>query len=242
MLPKGPPPPPPCSRPGALIACPLAPAAKRRTLARKRGGSLGQRRDLRRDRDRHRSRGVRGRDPRRPDGPQDRDRGARPRRLRGHLPPARVHPHEGAPPHRRPLRGPEAPQGVRDPGRERGARLPRGDVAQGPDRPPPQQGDRDLPLQEEQDHALQGTRPPRGGEGRRREGRGGRDEGRHEERHPRHRLPAEVASRASPRTARRSSPRTRSCSSRRSRRASSSSAPARSGSSSPRCSPASARR
>ena len=145
-------------------------------------------------------------DPRRPDGPQDRDRGARPGRLRRHLPPARVHPDEGPPPHRRPLRGPQEPQGVRDRRRERRPRLPRRHVAQGPDRPPPQQGDRDLPLQEEQDHPLQGARPPRGGEGRRGEGRGRGDQGRHEERDPRHRLPAEVPARHRARTARPSSP------------------------------------
>ena len=35
-----------------------------------------------------------------------------------------------------------------------------------------QQGDRDLPLQEEQDHPLQGPRAPRGAEGGRGQGRG----------------------------------------------------------------------
>ena len=39
-----------------------------------------------------------------------------------------------------------------------GHRLRRRDGAQEPDRDPPQQGHRELPLQEEQDHALQGPR------------------------------------------------------------------------------------
>ena len=62
--------------------------------------------------------GLRGRHPGRPDGPQDRGRGARSRRLRRHLPPARLHPHQGPAAHRRPLRGPEERQGVRDRGRQ----------------------------------------------------------------------------------------------------------------------------
>ena len=57
--------------------------------------------------------------------------------LRRHLPPARLHPHQGAPPHRRPLRGPEERQGVRHRGRERRHRLRRRHGAQGPDRHPP---------------------------------------------------------------------------------------------------------
>ena len=48
-----------------------------------------------------------------------------------------LHPHQGPPPHRGPLRGLQEPQGVRDRRRERGPRLPRRDVAQGPHRPPP---------------------------------------------------------------------------------------------------------
>ena len=112
---------------------------------------------------------------------------------------ARLHPHEGPAAHRRPLRGPEARQGVRHPGREHRPRLRRGDGPQAPHRDPAQQGHRELPLQEEQDHALQGPGPPRGPAHGGGEGREGREPRRHEERHPGHRLPAPQPARHHPR-------------------------------------------
>ncbi len=184
--------------PGAsdsVTACAALEAADARA---ERGGSLGQRRDLRRHRHRDRPGRVRGRRPRRPDGAQDGGRRARPGGVRRHLPPAGLHPHESAPPHRGPLRGLQEPQGVRDRGRERGPRLPRRHVPQGPHRPAPEQGHRDLPLQEAQDRPLQGPGPPGGLEGGGGEGRRRRDEDRHEERHPRHRIAPEVAPRHHP--------------------------------------------
>src|SRR5262245_20935233 len=181
----------PCQPSPRLVAWWVARHGGRRTI--------GQRGCLRRDGDRKRPRRLRGRDPGRPAGAEDRGGGARPRGVRWHLPPARLHPHEGPPPHRGSPRGRPERQGPRHRRGERVPRLPRPHEPQGPHRPPAEQGDRDLPLQEEQDHALPRAGPARGGEGGGGQERAGRHPDPDEERHPRHRLAPQEPPRARPR-------------------------------------------
>ena len=136
----------------SLIAC----VAGTRRTEHSEEERLVQRR-IRRHRDRQRSRRLRGGRPRRPDGPAHRRAwSAIPAGLggtcllRGCIPTkALLHTADL-------YEEIKHAQGLRHRGRNAEPRLHRGDEPQDAHRDPAQQGDRGLPLQEEQDHPLQG--------------------------------------------------------------------------------------